>query len=147
MNFVFDLDSTLADNEHRQHFLASEPRDWDSFYAEAPKDIPNIEIVNLAIALYQAGHHIEIWTGRSDKYRRSTRQWLDENHIPYHTLRMRQSGDERKDYEVKGGWLDIAEEHENSIPRPNIIFDDRSRSIAYFRERGYTALQVLDNNF
>ncbi len=46
---VFDLDNTLADTAHRQHFLERRPRDWDGFFAAAPQDPPLAEGVALAL--------------------------------------------------------------------------------------------------
>jgi hydroxymethylpyrimidine pyrophosphatase-like HAD family hydrolase len=28
---VFDIDGTLADNEHRVHYLHNHPKNWDAF--------------------------------------------------------------------------------------------------------------------
>lgn len=50
---VFDLDNTLADTAHRQHFLELRPRDWDGFFSAAPADPPLAE--GVALALEQAG--------------------------------------------------------------------------------------------
>lgn len=37
---VFDIDNTLADTGHRQHFLERRPRDWSGFFGAAPTDPP-----------------------------------------------------------------------------------------------------------
>jgi hypothetical protein len=34
---VFDLDGVLADVRHRLHFLDRRPKDWDGFFAAAPR--------------------------------------------------------------------------------------------------------------
>ncbi|GAA3073157.1 hypothetical protein GCM10020254_16230 [Streptomyces goshikiensis] len=46
---VFDIDNTLADTDHRQHFLEGRPRDWDGFFGAAPADPPLARGVELAV--------------------------------------------------------------------------------------------------
>lgn len=46
---VFDIDNTLSDTDHRQHFLERRPRDWDGFFGAAPADPPLARGVALAV--------------------------------------------------------------------------------------------------
>jgi len=37
---IFDIDGTLSDNSHRQHFLEQKHKDWEGFFKECEKDKP-----------------------------------------------------------------------------------------------------------
>ncbi|MGW1005657.1 phosphatase domain-containing protein [Streptomyces sp. NPDC002520] len=91
---VFDLDNTLADTAHRQHFLERRPRDWDGFFSAAPADPPLAE--GVALALEQAGEcEIVYLTGRPERCRRATLDWLAEHGLPEGRVHMRGNADRR----------------------------------------------------
>ena len=92
MLIVFDLDGTLSDDSHRQHYVAKPNRDFKSYYAGMSLDKPIVPVVNTMLAL-AARHDVEIWTGRPEQYRQCTVDWL--LGIPYIRLRMRADGDNR----------------------------------------------------
>ncbi|MEU0342930.1 hypothetical protein ABZ092_29265 [Streptomyces bobili] len=91
---VFDLDNTLADTAHRQRFLEREPRDWDAFFAAAPQDPPLAEGIALAV---ESARECEVvyLTGRPERCRRDTREWLDRHGLPGGRVYMRRDGDRR----------------------------------------------------
>ncbi|MGW3264333.1 phosphatase domain-containing protein [Streptomyces sp. NPDC001056] len=91
---VFDLDNTLADTAHRQHFLRTRPKDWDGFFGAAPADPPLAEGVALA---RKSARDCEIvyLTGRPERYRRDTRDWLAAHRLPAGDLHMRGDADRR----------------------------------------------------
>ncbi|TXS43290.1 hypothetical protein EAO75_31705 [Streptomyces sp. uw30] len=91
---VFDLDNTLADTAHRQHFLERKPRDWDAFFAAAPQDPPIEEGVALA---RESAEECEVryLTGRPERCRRDTLDWLAEHGLPEGRLYMRRNDDRR----------------------------------------------------
>ena len=68
MLVVFDLDGTLSDPTHREHFVRRPvgQKDWDSFFAEQINDPPKAAMVELISRLH-ATHHVEIWPGRPIK--------------------------------------------------------------------------------
>ncbi|MFF8190994.1 hypothetical protein ACF05L_08940 [Streptomyces bobili] len=91
---VFDLDNTLADTAHRQRFLEREPRDWDAFFAAAPQDPPLAEGIALAV---ESSRECEVvyLTGRPERCRRDTREWLGRHGLPEGRVYMRRDGDRR----------------------------------------------------
>jgi phosphoglycolate phosphatase-like HAD superfamily hydrolase len=91
---VFDLDGTLADTAHRQRFLERRPRDWDSFFAAAPADPPLAEGVALCRETALACDIVYL-TGRPERCRRDTLDWLAEQGLPEGPLYMRRNGDRR----------------------------------------------------
>ncbi|MFF5013067.1 hypothetical protein [Streptomyces sp. NPDC001165] len=91
---VFDLDNTLADTAHRQHFLQARPRNWAGFFAAASQDPPLAEGVTLV--LEQAREcEIVYLTGRPERCRRDTLDWLADQALPEGRLHMRSNADRR----------------------------------------------------
>ncbi|MFF3463596.1 hypothetical protein [Streptomyces sp. NPDC002619] len=91
---VFDLDNTLADTAHRQRFLERQPRDWDGFFAAAPQDPPLAE--GLALAKESAREcEVVYLTGRPERCRRDTLDWLAAQRLPHGRVFMRRDADRR----------------------------------------------------
>ncbi|MGW1766570.1 phosphatase domain-containing protein [Streptomyces sp. NPDC002073] len=91
---VFDLDGTLADTAHRQHFLEGRPRDWDGFFGAAPADPPLARGVELAVAS-AADCEVVYLTGRPERCRRDTLDWLAAQGLPEGRVWMRGNQDRR----------------------------------------------------
>ncbi|MGW0120852.1 phosphatase domain-containing protein [Streptomyces sp. NPDC003327] len=91
---VFDLDNTLAATAHRQHFLERRPRDWNAFFAAAPDDPPLTEGVLLC---REAAEECEVvyLTGRPERCRRDTEEWLAAQSLPEGRIHMRRNRDFR----------------------------------------------------
>ncbi|MFD5558548.1 hypothetical protein ACFWIA_32540 [Streptomyces sp. NPDC127068] len=91
---VFDLDGTLADTGHRQRFLERNPPDWDAFFAAAPDDPPLTEGVALVLRT-AATCEVLYLTGRPERCRRDTLDWIAAQGLPAGRLLMRRNGDRR----------------------------------------------------
>ncbi|GHA87551.1 hypothetical protein ACIQRS_13740 [Streptomyces termitum] len=91
---VFDLDNTLASTAHRQHFLEGSPRDWDGFFAAAPADPPLAEGVALCRSAAEECEVVYL-TGRPERCRRDTLDWLAAQGLPEGPLHMRRPRDFR----------------------------------------------------
>ncbi|WP_189706306.1 phosphatase domain-containing protein [Streptomyces phaeofaciens] len=91
---VFDLDNTLADTAHRQRFLEGRPRDWDAFFAAAPQDPPIPEGVALAVASAEECEVVYL-TGRPERCRADTLDWLAAHGLPQGRVHMRRDHDRR----------------------------------------------------
>ncbi|MET9883201.1 HAD family acid phosphatase [Streptomyces sp. NPDC006430] len=91
---VFDIDNTLADTDHRQHFLERRPRDWDGFFGAAPADPPLARGVALAVAR-AADCEVVYLTGRPERCRADTVEWLTRHGLPEGRLWMRGNQDRR----------------------------------------------------
>ncbi|EST35714.1 LNS2 domain-containing protein [Streptomyces roseochromogenus] len=85
---VFDLDNTLADTGHRQHFLEARPRNWAGFFAAAPADPPLAEGVALAVESARE-YEVVYLTGRPERCRRDTLDWLAAHGLPEGRVYMR----------------------------------------------------------
>lgn len=144
--YIFDIDGTLADATHRlHHILGKEKKDWDAWDAETDGDTPIVPIVGILQALYDHGHKIMLLTGRNERVRELTEQWLEDHNIHYHWLVMRPHGDRRDDTIVK---LEQLEQFmRNRDDRIQTIFEDRRRLVVAFREAGYHVCQVAEGDF
>jgi len=124
---VFDIDGTLANIEHRLHFILTEgKKDWSRFFSEAVKDtiIPHVKAVH---SLYsRAGYRVIMCTGRPENTRSDTEGWLKEAGISYHALVMRSTGDHSPDYIAKPKELKSFLASERcTLNEVEVIFEDR----------------------
>lgn len=146
MTIICDLDGTLCNSSHRQHFMRQKPKDWESFYAAAGNDPANVEVLRFLDASVPI-RNILLVSGRPDKYRDLTTAWLEKFKVPWHGLFMRKTGDYRSDYIVK------KEIFENEIyPRCEkgtsfLCIDDRNQVVDMWRSLGLQCWQVADGNF
>lgn len=95
-----DIDGTIANNDHRQHFLEGK-KDWDGFFSELINDEPIFPIINKVIEEHNSGKDIIFLTGRPERYRYSTLLWLKEYFQFELKLLMRMNNDQRNKLIVK----------------------------------------------
>ena len=135
--YVFDLDGSLANLDHRLHHVTDGNRRWKEFFAECGKDLPIWPVIHALQAHVKAGHRVEIWSGRSDEVRNQTEYWLNAHGIdPALLTRMRPAGDSTQDFILKRSWLDA------EPVRPDAIYDDRTSVVSMWREAGVPCFQV-----
>ena len=142
---LFDIDGTLADIEHRRSFLEQDEPDWKAFNAAMGDDTPNAPVVSLYKTLWEAGAYTLILvTGRNERSRKLTEQWLAWNEIPFDRMLMRADKDYRADHIIKEEILDqlLAEGLEIEF-----TVDDRQQVVDMWRRRGITCLQCDVGNF
>lgn len=142
---VFDIDGTLANSQHRMHWVSSKPKNWKACDAAIPQDKVFEDILWLYHSLSaNLNHRIIICTGRSESTRDVTEKWLLDNDIAYTSLYMRKEGDYRKDSIIKVELLyQIMFDH----GRPYIWFDDRQQVVDALRAEGIRVLQVAPGDF
>jgi len=142
---VFDLDGTLALDDHRAHNLEKRPKDWESYFALCHLDAPNSPLIDTYRALLGDGHFVEIWTGRAGEYRAKTEEWIKTHLGPVpDRLRMRPPGDRTDDNEMKKSWLYEARASGDQVI---LVFEDRQRVVKMWRDEGVLCAQVADGNF
>lgn len=144
--YVFDLDGTIALNEHRQHFVQKAPKDWTSFHKHCIHDTPNEALVTVMAALREAGHKIAILSGRNAEVYMETMEWLENHDITCDYFRMRSIGDHRDDTVLK---LEMMKDLEDEYPKEVIhaVFDDRKKVVDMWRANGYVCFQVAPGEF
>lgn len=139
-----DIDGTISDAQWRvdKHIL-KKPKNWKAFYAAISLDKPHEDIVWLVKTLHTCNVDIIICTGREEKYREATEEWLKRHDIPYTKLYMRKRGDHRKDYIVKAELYDqmVSEGY-----KPILCLEDRDQVVSALRNKGIRVLQVCKDN-
>lgn len=136
---ICDIDGTLADCEHRKHWLKGEKKDWKGFFSEMHKDTVRKEVATKIIDLYNKGKGIIFVSARPEGYRDITLKWLEENGLGFgFTILMRRDGDSRPDTEVKQQILSTFFKDKSVIHK---VIDDRPSVIRMWRANG---LEVED---
>lgn len=143
---IFDIDGTLADCEERRELAGRGDKfSWDTFFNEELMMQDKIvnPILSLALLLNVSDVECYYFTGRPEKYRETTRQWLRENLCPRFDLFMRKDGDYRPDTEVKKEMLLETFDPEMIW----FVVDDRDSVVKMWRELGITCLQCAEGDF
>ena len=142
---LFDIDGTLANIEHRRGYLDQEKPDWKSFNAEMGGDTPNAPIVALYKALWAADNfELILVTGRNERSRAITEQWLTWNAIPFDQMLMRPDNDFRADHLIKE---DILKQLLATGMEIEFVVDDRQQVVDMWRRNGITCLQCDVGDF
>ena len=142
MLVVFDIDGTLANIEHRLGYVRSKPKNWAAFDAGIPNDKVNAPVAAVFHQMVDAGHAVILASGRNERSRAATEQWLAENKLRgYQKLYMRKADDFRGDDIVKQEILD--EIIRDYGKKPDMVFDDRKRVVDMWRRNG---IWVFDCN-
>lgn len=137
--YISDIDGTVADGKHRQHWVRSKPKNWNAYNAAMHNDTPIISVIYTIRALHAAGNVIILSSGRQDKDRKTTEDWMKLHGVPYEELYMRKTGDYRDDTIVKEEMLREIEKKYDIVG----VFDDRIKVVDMWRRNG---LHVFDVN-
>jgi len=141
---IVDLDGTLCDTSHRQHFMNVEgKKDWKGFFAGINEDGLNKAVYAVLDRMYD-NTSIVLASGRPDDYMTETKAWLMKHDVPYGSLFMRRRHDFRRDDIVKEVILDF-----EILPRykPLFVLDDRKQVVDMWRRRGIACFQVAEGDF
>ncbi len=95
---VFDIDGVLADVSHRLHFL--DIHRWERFFRAADED-PLLSEGAERLREAQIDHDVVFLTGRPERNRRLTQNWLAHHDLPTGPLYMRADDDLRPARYVK----------------------------------------------
>ena len=139
---IFDIDGTLADISQRVHFINRKPKNWNAFNEGMAKDKAVHSMVKLCNILYASGLHVILCSGRNEKNRPETVEWLKRQGVNYHELLLRRDEDYRPDDVVK-------REIVRTLDKSRILFvvEDRSRVVEMWRAEGLTCLQCAPGEF
>ena len=137
--FIVDIDGTLADLGHRLHFIQSTPKQWDAFYEACDHDAPIQNVINVIKAIVKEGGRIAYLTGRPERVREKTVDWLHGQGLPVWHLVMRKDRDHREDTITK---RELLESLLNSDTEIVGVFEDRPSVCRVWRELGLTVFQV-----
>lgn len=85
---LVDLDGTLSDTAHRQHYLLSKPPDWVGFTLAARHDPPNFALISWLRVNYLE-NPIIITSGRPSYSLLLTRLWLVDHGMRWDAIALR----------------------------------------------------------
>lgn len=134
---VVDLDGVLADVNHRLHQLQRTPKDWAAFFSGIPDDPVHPE--GLAVARELAAEHELIYlSGRPERTRAATEEWLHRHGAPPGRVLLRRDGDRRPARVTKVGML-----RRLAAERPvAILVDDDPAVCRAARSAGFTVMEA-----
>ena len=139
-----DLDGTLCDVTWRQQEAVL--RNWDAFHAGIPHDQPVRAVLVVLRMAVVVGAPIVFFTGRPEKHRRATEDWLGSQYVPAAHVYMRGDTDFRPDTVVK-------EQHYHQFraehPDWDIMFmlEDRRACVDMWRSLGVPCFQVREPQY
>lgn len=140
---LVDLDGTLADGRHREHFVNGEQKDWTSYFAACGED-GYIDITCRWVSKLAEDHCLCLVSGRPDNWWKETSIWLMKSgwedvrlRLCFDHIFMRSAGDKRPDVLVKADILKL-------LPKEKIAFviDDRPSVVRMWRENGLRVIPV-----
>jgi FMN phosphatase YigB (HAD superfamily) len=134
---IVDIDGTLADIQHRLHFVQGPGKKrWKQFFRAMDGDKP-VEVVVRWVNSLPPEYKAILITGRNEEYRRETEAWLERHGVRYSKLLMRRAGDRRPDTIIKRELLD-------QVGRERVAFviDDLPLVCEMYREYGLRVFQV-----
>lgn len=138
---IVDIDGTLSDTTHRQHYLEGKKKDWPGFFAAMSADPPHDYVVQL-VAHISENNSVILCTGRPSNYMTPTQDWLDANGVEFDYLMMRRSGDNTADAIVK---LAMLEHIRKCGVQVRFSIDDRPEVVKMWRANGVPCFQVDDS--
>ena len=142
MDYIFDIDDTLSNSNHRAHWISKDNpnKNWGTYYSLLIEDSPIDAVVEILQCLYEEGHRIILCTGRPEKYRNLTVQWLEKYKIPANDLFMRQiSESELPNAQAK---QIMFERIKTAGYSPVAVFEDNPLSVEMWKNCGLTVLQI-----
>lgn len=139
-----DIDGTIANINHRLHFVKKEKKDWGSFFGAIPRDTVRPEVAQQLMEFQAKGYDIVFISARPDTYKKETLLWLiqhTEKYLPqgFLTLIMRKATDQRPDVEVKKEMLDTFFPDRSHV---HAILDDRPSVIRMWQEEKMNVIDV-----
>ena len=141
---VFDIDGTLANIEHRRHYVQSKPKNWHAFNEAMVHDTVYEPVLHLnhMFSTFSAGHDYDVAlaSGRGEEYREHTVKWLHDKDVYYDHLFMRPAKDNRPDYIIKEEILEKIIEIYGK--KPDMVVDDRPQVVRMWREKGIFVFDV-----
>lgn len=135
MTAVIDIDGVLADVRHRLHHLHAAAKDWDAFFAAAADDPLLPEGHEVATCLAEV-YDVVYLSGRPERYRADTLDWLKQHRLPAGELLLRPMGDRRPARQVKVEVLRRLAEQQPVV----VLVDDDPQVLASARDAGFDVL-------
>lgn len=135
---VCDIDGTIADIEHRRHFVTGDKKDWAGFFGAMDGDTVRADVREMLEKDIMVGRQIIFVSARPEDYREITTEFLKSCGLPTDYLLMRRSGDKRPDTMVK------EQLYNRFLKNLNVenVYDDRPSVIRMWRQLGLSVTDV-----
>ncbi len=168
---IFDLDGTLAIIEKRR-IKAGSPTgktptpskmDWDVFFDpdNIKLDEPNDPVIKMAQVFKSQGFKIVIFSGRNDRSFATTKQWLNQNDVPFDLLVMRPDKFKSDSWPIAAGNPATSDMRfmpdeilkkqmlDTFVDKDDVLMcvDDRQKVVDMWRDNGLTCFQVAPGDF
>jgi len=163
---IFDLDGTLANIDARREKATDilGKMDWDEFFDPdnvLNLDEPNDPVIKMAQLFKKDGFKIVIFSGRNDRSFDSTKQWLNQNDVPFDLLIMRPDKFKENSWPIADGnpatpemrfmpdeilkkkMLDTFVDINDVF----LVVDDRDKVVKMWRDLGLNTFQVAPGDF
>lgn len=140
---ICDLDGTLANIDHRLHFITGEKKDWDGFFGAVAKDKPNMWCVELLKGMMTRDTEIIFVSGRNASAFIATRAWLDALGFNGIQLFMRPEDNRQPDFELKEHFYNEALKDKDIL----FVIEDRKQVVDMWRSKGIVVLQCDPGEF
>lgn len=142
---LVDIDGTLA------HMTGRSPYDPTRYHEdivdEVVRDVVDGWLIHQSFKpqiLKPYNSTVIVMSGRDEKYRIETSDWLAKNGVTYDLLYMRSEGDVRNDAIVKN---ELFEKYVAGFFNIDFVLDDRDRVVKMWRAKGLKVLQAADGDF
>ena len=138
---IVDLDGTISDETWRNN-LARE-KQWGDYHEGLGDDEPFVDVIRLIRQLFDSMDNISLIgvTGRPEKWRQRTGEWLINQDVPLDLILMRPNNDLRPASEVK---MDLMREQfgDDWADQVWFVMDDNQHVIKAFEQKGVTSFLV-----
>lgn len=138
--FVFDLDGTLANLDHRISLIKNNigVKDWPKFFEKCEEDSVIDWVKSLFLMVKPHGETL-ILSGRPDEALEKSKKWLIKNGIYFDYICFRKPKDYRPDEIAK---LEMLQEFlSDKDYKVQFIVDDRQKVVDMWRANGFNVLQ------
>jgi hypothetical protein len=134
-----DIDHTIANSFWRDSMIVA-PVNWDAYHIASKDDKPFIKVIDLINSLYDAGYEIICITGRPEKFRSLTVDWLLDYGVEVNELLMRPDDCFLKNQELK---VKLVENRFDKFYKEiQLLIDDNEDTCLAFMNLGIVTLQI-----
>ena len=137
---IFDLEGTLSRVDHVRQFAQPEPDDWEAYLTAIMREDVDPVLSAVFYDHFTASRDLWIATGRSERAREQTEDWLYLKGLYYNKLLMRAPGDTRYTAEIKLRWL-----HDGTIPKERVlcVYENDPEVVRMYQTEGITCFHLL----
>lgn len=133
---IVDLDGTVANNSHREHYAKSSQ--WDEFNALTLGDTPMEATIAAVNGFAMMGYKVVVFTGRQESAAKDTIEWLEKHKMTWHEMEMRRIGDYSPAPELKRRWFRAY----SADCRFECAFEDDPNVCVMWRELGLHVFRI-----